>query len=124
MEASGTSGRSPMRRTLGTREPEGPYPRGVTLIELVVALAILGTTLAIAGLGIASLEAPASSRLTSDLALARRRAAESGAPVTVTVAGKAVRFAPDGSAAGGPLVVESLVIVIEPLTGAVHVRAP
>jgi prepilin-type N-terminal cleavage/methylation domain-containing protein len=97
---------------------------GVTLIELVVALAILGTTLAIAGLGIASLEAPAGARLTSELELGRQRAAESGAPVTVTVGGKAVRFAPDGSASGGPLVAESLVIEVEPLTGAMHVRAP
>ncbi len=96
---------------------------GVTLIELVVALAILGITLAVTGLGIASLEAPRSAKLMGALELARRRAADTGSPATVTVGGKTVRFAPDGSAAGGPLIAESLVIVIEPLTGATHVRA-
>jgi prepilin-type N-terminal cleavage/methylation domain-containing protein len=96
---------------------------GVTLIELVVALAILGLTLAVAGLGITSLQAPRSAALMGELELARRRAAETGAPATVAVGGKTVRFAPDGSALGGPLVAESLVIVVEPLTGAMHVRA-
>jgi Tfp pilus assembly protein FimT len=116
---SGTWGSGTNGEVLAVRELAG-----VTLIELVAALAILGTTVAITGLGIASLEAPASARLTSQLELARRRAADTGSPVTVTVGGKTVRFAPDGSAAGGPLVADSLVIVIEPLTGAAHVRAP
>jgi prepilin-type N-terminal cleavage/methylation domain-containing protein len=96
---------------------------GVTLIELVVALAILGTTLGVAGLALRSLAPTVESEALHALEAARRQAIESGVSTTVSRDGRAVRFAPDGSAAGGPIVTDSLVLFVDPLTGAVHAAA-
>jgi hypothetical protein len=95
----------------------------VTLVELVVALAILGVTLAMAGLGVRSLEPPPGSRVARAIDAARERAILTGAPTVYALDGRAVRFAADGSATGGPIVADSLVFLVDPLTGAVHAVA-
>lgn len=91
--------------------------RGVTLLELAVALAILGAALAVAGLGVRSLELPRAARIAGDIELARARAASTGVVTTVSINGRSVRFAPDGSATGGPIVLDSLVFFVDPITG-------
>ncbi len=93
---------------------------GVTLIELVVALAILGLTLAITGLGVRSLAPTSDAIALREIEAARRAAIESGTATTVSGGGRFVRFAPDGSAAGGPIVTDSLVLFVDPLTGTVR----
>jgi len=70
--------------------------QGVTLVELLVVLTILGLVLGITGLAMASLTAPRESRLVTDLRKARADAIQSGAPCTA----HGVRFLPDGRAIG------------------------
>jgi prepilin-type N-terminal cleavage/methylation domain-containing protein len=96
--------------------------RGATLVELMAALAVLATGLTVVGLSVRSLELPQEAGLVRELADARRRAILSGQPVTVSRDGRSVRFAPDGSGAGGPLVTDSVFLVVDRLTGAVRVR--
>ncbi len=94
--------------------------KGTTLIELVVALAVLGLILGISGLALASLQAPRESERVRELARARAEAIRSGQPVraalsTDTVTNHAPRtthsvlFLPDGRAIGPG---------VDPLTGA------
>lgn len=106
-----------------TREPNGRVARGVTLLELAVALALLGLTLAVAGLTARSPARTPEALALRALESARREAIESGVSVTVSRDGRIVRFAPDGSAAGGPILTDSLVLFVDPLTGAVHAAA-
>lgn len=96
--------------------------RGVTLVELLVTLAILGVTLAVAGLGVRSLRAPPVAAAMAEIARARQHAAVTGRSTAVTLGRRSVRFAPDGSASGGPIVTDSLVLCVEALTGAVRAR--
>ena len=70
--------------------------QGVTLVELLVVLTILGLVLGITGLAMASLTATRESRLVTDLRKARADAIQSGAPCTA----HGVRFLPDGRAIG------------------------
>lgn len=91
--------------------------RGTTLLELVVALAILGTALGVVGLGVRAVTPPAEAEVLGALRAVRERAIQTGAPVTFTGSGSAVRFAPDGSATGGPVLADSATYVVDPLTG-------
>ncbi len=91
--------------------------RGTTLLELVVALAVLGTALGVVGLGVRAVTSPAEAELLGAIRAARERAIQTGAPVTFTGSGSAVRFAPDGSATGGPVVADSVAYMVDPLTG-------
>jgi prepilin-type N-terminal cleavage/methylation domain-containing protein len=77
---------------------------GVTLLELLVVLTILGFVLGISGLAIASLQAPRESTDARDLRRARAEAIQSGAPRTA----HGVRFLPDGRAIG---------VGVDPLSG-------
>jgi prepilin-type N-terminal cleavage/methylation domain-containing protein len=70
---------------------------GVTLVELIVVLAILGLVLGISGVALASLREPARSAEMQQLARARAEAIQSGA----AVARDSVLFLPDGRAIGG-----------------------
>ena len=99
---------------------EGGRGKGVTLIELVVALALLGLILGISGLALASLQAPRESERVRALSRARSEAIRTGRPVrtavsTDTAANYALRtthlvlFLPDGRAIGPG---------VDPLTGA------
>jgi prepilin-type N-terminal cleavage/methylation domain-containing protein len=69
---------------------------GVTLLELLVVLTVLGVVLGLSGLAIASLHVPRESQELRDLRRARAEAIHSGAPRTA----HGVRFLPDGRAIG------------------------
>jgi prepilin-type N-terminal cleavage/methylation domain-containing protein len=71
-------------------------PRGVTLLELLVVLTLLGVVLGVAGLAIGSLQAPRESEETIALRRARAEAIHSGSLRTA----HGVRFLPDGRAIG------------------------
>ena len=78
--------------------------RGVTLVELLVVLTILGLILGICGLAFGSLQAPRESQELTDLRRAHVEAIQAGAPRTT----HHVRFLPDGRAIGSG---------VDPLTG-------
>jgi len=69
---------------------------GVTLLELLVVLTLLGVVLGVAGLAIASVQAPRESDEIRALKRARADAIHSGAPRTAL----GVRFFPDARASG------------------------
>ena len=77
---------------------------GVTLLELLVVLTVLGVVLGMTGLAIASLKAPRESDEILALRRARAEAIQLSAPRSV----QGVRFLPDGRAIGPK---------IDPLTG-------
>ena len=94
--------------------------RGVTLVELLVVLAILGVMAGISGVALASLRAPRESARVRTLNEARAQAIRSGKPVQVLLdtvpprTGQQARplialFLPDGRAIG---------LGLDPLTGA------
>lgn len=83
--------------------------RGVTLVELLVVLVLLGMLFAVSGLALASLGAPRESARMRVLEGARARAMLSGLPVTVLDSTSPVVFLPDGRALGTG---------VDPLTGA------
>ena len=78
--------------------------RGVTLLELLVVLTIVGVVLGVTGLAIAPLKTPRESDDVLDLRRARATAIHSGAPRTA----HGVLFLPDGRAVGPR---------VDPLTG-------
>ncbi len=69
---------------------------GITLLEMLVVLTVLGLVLAVSGLAIESLRPPRESALVLDLRRARADAVHSGAPRTA----HGVCFLPDGRAIG------------------------
>jgi prepilin-type N-terminal cleavage/methylation domain-containing protein len=71
--------------------------RGVTLVELIVVLAIVGVILGVSGLALSSLRLPRESQEVAELRRARADAIHSGAPRTA----HGIRFLPDGRAIGG-----------------------
>lgn len=86
--------------------------RGVTLVELMVALAVLALVLGMTGVGLASLRPPAGAEAHRAFERARADAIRSGTPVRVEPeSGAVVLFLPDGRAVGGG---------VDPLTGAAH----
>jgi len=99
---------------------EGGRGKGTTLIELVVALAVLGLILGISGLALASLRAPRESERVRELRRARAEAIRAGTPVRTAVSPDtatndaprtrhSILFLPDGRAIGPG---------VDPLTGA------
>jgi prepilin-type N-terminal cleavage/methylation domain-containing protein len=69
---------------------------GITLLEMLVVLTVLGIVLGVSGLAIESLRVPRESQESLDLRRARAEAIHSGAPRTA----RGVRFLPDGRAIG------------------------
>jgi len=69
---------------------------GVTLLEMLVVLTVLGLVLGVTGLAIESLRPPRESEQVVDLKRARAQAVHSGVPRTA----HGVRFLPDGRAIG------------------------
>ncbi len=97
---------------LAPREDGGR--RGVTLVELIVALALLGLILGICTLAIASLRPASGSEILRALAQARAEAIRTGRMVRTVMYHSplpAVLFLPDGSAIGPG---------VDPLTGAIR----
>lgn len=83
--------------------------RGVTLLELLVALTILSVLLGVSGLALGSLQAPRESQELTDLREARTTAIRSGSARLV----HGVLFLPDGRAIGP---------AVDPLTGIPHAK--
>ena len=83
--------------------------RGVTLVELLVVLTILGLMLGVCGLAFASLRAPGESQGLSEFRRAHVEAIQYGTPRTT----HHVRFLPDGRAIGEK---------VDPLTGIADAR--
>lgn len=82
---------------------------GVTLLELLVVLTVLGLILGATGLAIGSLKISRESQEQIDIRTARALAIHTGAPRTV----RGARFLPDGRVIGAPA---------DPLTGLPHAR--
>lgn len=91
--------------------------RGFTLVELLAVLAILGVGAGVAALALPSLQPPRGSAVLTSLAAARAEAVRSGHAVVWRRDTVVVRFLPDGSSSGGHIPADSLVIVVDPLTG-------
>lgn len=70
--------------------------QGITLLELLVVLTVLGLILGVSGLALGSLQMPRESEQVMALRRARADAIHSGAPRTA----HGVRFLPDGRAIG------------------------
>ncbi|HEV8400372.1 MAG TPA: prepilin-type N-terminal cleavage/methylation domain-containing protein [Gemmatimonadales bacterium] len=85
------------------------HDRGVTLVELLVVLALLGLVFGVSGLALASLAEPRDSAAVSELRHARAEAIRSGE----AVGADSVLFLPDGRAIGPG---------VDPLTGAPNAR--
>lgn len=83
--------------------------RGMTLVELLVVVALLGVVFGVSGLGLASLPEPVESAPLAELRRARVEAIRLGAPVRVD----SVLFLPDGRAVGPR---------VDPLTGGSSAR--
>lgn len=79
-------------------------PGGITLLELLVVLTVLGLVLGVTGLALGSLNVPRESQSAIDLRQARAGAIHSGVPRTA----HGVLFLPDGRAIGPS---------VDPLTG-------
>jgi prepilin-type N-terminal cleavage/methylation domain-containing protein len=60
-------------------------PRGLTLVEMLVVLALLGVVASIAAVALPPVAAPPASTALDSLATARRTAITSGRPVTVVL---------------------------------------
>lgn len=82
---------------------------GVTLLELLVVLTVLGVVLGVTGLAIGSLQTPRESQQTTDQRRARATAIHSGTRRTAHGA----LFLPDGRAIGPN---------VDPLTGVPHAK--
>jgi prepilin-type N-terminal cleavage/methylation domain-containing protein len=97
--------------------------RGVSLVELVVALAVAGLGLGIAGLAVHTLQPQAETAALGGLRAARSRAIVSGRPQPFATSRDTVWFQPDGSATGGPVVLDSVVVFVDGITGELSVAA-
>jgi prepilin-type N-terminal cleavage/methylation domain-containing protein len=90
--------------------------RGVTLVELMVVLVILGLLTGVSALSVASLRPTGASRRLAALRAARAAAIHTGRAVTVRAeGGMPILFLPDGRAIGA---------VVSPFTGEPRDAAP
>jgi type II secretory pathway pseudopilin PulG len=81
---------------------------GVTLVELLAVLLMLGLLLGVSGMALGSLSTPKESKRVRDLERARATAIRTGIASSVTLDSAIVRFLPDGRALGPG---------VDPLTG-------
>lgn len=96
--------------------------RGVTLLELLLAVALLGLTSGVVALALPSTRAGATAALVAELERARARAVWSGEAVRWAGPDQTVWFWPDGTATPATIGVEHVTVVVTPLTGAISVR--
>lgn len=74
--------------------------RGFTLLELMVALAVLGLLSGVSALAFGRLRRPDSADPPQQMAAAQRKAVRSGRRVVLTLGRDTVSFLPDGRAVG------------------------
>jgi len=88
-------------------------------MELLAVLLILGLLVGMSGVALGALQSPRVATSVRALAAARTEAIRTGNAALVRVDSVAVSFLPDGSSSGGTIV-DGVVVVVDPLTGAVH----
>ncbi len=93
---------------------------GLTLVELIIVIAILGVLVGVAGVTFTSLRPPTEARVLSVLRAARSEAIRSGRPTVSHVGELTVRFLPDGSSSGGRVELDGHTFVIDPLSGEIR----
>jgi prepilin-type N-terminal cleavage/methylation domain-containing protein len=94
--------------------------RAFTLVELLAVLAVLGIGASVAALALPTLRPTPEGAVLRSLAAARSTAVRTGEPVVWRRDSVRVRFLPDGSSSGGRVVLDSVTLVVDPLTGAVR----
>lgn len=96
--------------------------RGVTLLELMVALALLALLLGVSGLAFRVLDPPAASLALRQLAATRDSAIATGQTRIWIGDSTTVRVEPDGSSSGGSVTIDGISYAIDPVTGAIRER--
>lgn len=94
--------------------------RGVTLVEMIVALAILGVVMGLTAVAVRPVAALDADSVAVRLSDAHEVAVRTGVPVVLAVGGQTVRFLPDGSSSGGMLRVGDAAYLMDPLTSEVR----
>ncbi len=96
--------------------------RGLTLLELIVSLAIIGLIAGLSGLAWRqSMASPSAAALRAVLD-ARESAIRFGKPTVWHSGSVVIRFLPDGSSNGGRLTADGVTIVVDPLSGTVRAK--
>jgi len=95
--------------------------RGHTLIELLVVLTIIGLVASVSVLTWRSDHASPTFAVVRELRAARADAVRSGRPIVWRQGELAVRFEPDGSNSGARIASDGAVVLVDALTGDVHV---
>ena len=90
------------------------------MVELLVALTVLGVLTGLAGVTIASLRVPPEAEFLDALRAARHDAIVNGQAVMWEHGTLCVRFLPDGSSSGGTFELEGTRIWMDPLTGVIR----
>jgi len=94
-------------------------PAGMTLIEVLVTLTVLGVLFSFAGVSMVVLEPPKDADIPRRLAVSRRDAVRTGVPVTLSFAnGARVTLYPDGSATPARVADTTGAWRVDPWTGA------
>lgn len=96
--------------------------RGFTMLEMIVALSLLGLLVGVASLAFRSLDPPAASLTVRELQATRDSAIAKGESLIWTHEADTVRFEPDGSSSGGEVTAEGTTYLIDPVTGAIRER--
>lgn len=90
---------------------------GFTLLELMVAVFVLGLFGALSGIAIRSLDSGPTAAALNQIRATREEAIRTGRPALWEGEELVVRFLPDGSSSGGRLKVDGTTFTIDPLTG-------
>lgn len=94
----------------------------MTLLEIMVVLALLSLSLALAGVALPSRAPEPEAPLLDRLRVTRTAALRSGRPAFTVWGTDTVWFNPDGTALGGPLIVgDGMTMTIDPMTGSASV---
>jgi prepilin-type N-terminal cleavage/methylation domain-containing protein len=91
--------------------------RGVTLVELMATVVLLGVLCAFTSVAVASLRPGETLTPFGVLQKTRARAIQTGRPALWEQLDQRVLFLPDGSSGGGSVVIAGRTVVIDPLTG-------
>lgn len=93
---------------------------GTTLVETIVALAVLATVMAVVGVAVRPIATIGADTTLARLAAAHATAVRTGEPVDLDISGRAFWFLPDGSSSGGVFWVESDAYLVDVLTSEVR----